>query len=305
MTVSAIGPQPRRAVGDADPTLGVDPGPDRRARSRRSAAGPRPRPTRPGRRSDARSSRAGVAGTVTIASIATSRSVILRARAIDTVAGDPAPGLDSGEPGPLVGDAVATGPPRSPGRRRRAPRPGSRRAHRNGSPAGPTNPTTRYVEPTLSDAAAIRLDAIGHDLDRARAVALEDDREHAGGRLLRLGGDPPGRRHQPAFDRFGRARPTATERASAGIPIPRTGDRPSPGGSRAGRTGRPASRSTSRRVPRAIRRRRRSAGGRRDRRSRRRWRAAAGEPSRPASATTTPVVLTVGADRHLSGRRRA
>ena len=77
------------------------------ARSRRSAAGPRPRPRRPGRRSDARSSRAGVAGAVTMASIATSRSVILSARAIDTVAGDPAPGLDLGEPGPPVGDGDA------------------------------------------------------------------------------------------------------------------------------------------------------------------------------------------------------
>ncbi len=144
-----------------------------------------------------------VAGAVTIASMATARSVILRARAIE-IGRDrpPLPGV--GDPEPAAGRGRA--PPRPATthqvRRRRGPRSGSRRARPTGGPLAddPDDPVGRA---DLERRRSIRLETSAMTLTGDAPSRSRTKREVAAGRLLRLGGQTPGRRDEAAFDRLG------------------------------------------------------------------------------------------------------
>ena len=132
--VERVGPQARRAVGDADPALGADPGPDRR----RGRAGRQQELDRARRVLDDDPPAGRVEQRRRRGHDGVDRDVAVgdpEGRAIDTVGTTAARRARLGDPVAPATTPGGGGDQRR-GRRRRGPRSGSRRARRSGSPAG-------------------------------------------------------------------------------------------------------------------------------------------------------------------------
>ena len=301
----------RRGAPYAVPTRpdGPDPRADARRRRVLRAAGPRSRRSRPGRRSAGRSRRAALAGAVTTASIATSRSVVRSAAAIETArvsAGALADGRGAVSRrrfgvGVGVGDGDVDGAATSC--RSAVAHPDAvpvERALLRGALARERR-SADSARALTTAVAAMPLDASAMTLTRVPPAISTLERDVAAGRLGGLVDDDAGQADEPAsvaspgrdgreIDRRRRAGPAAGRQP------------PAAGGARAGRTGRPAAARTSSTTP--------ATGGVTPSGSLTTMppvasaiARSAGVPRRPASAVTTPRTVTVDPTA-WRGRRR-